>query len=130
MANIQIDDVTEIDLDYLEEIERQALSDLRKVRRHERRAAKMRVTLSENQRDERSIGIGYVLNLSNGGCRIFSPAPPLVGAVYRLSIEPEDKPVEDVRARCLRCVLIRDAVFDTAWEFIDALRMELPDEIE
>ena len=119
--------VSQIDLEELERIEEQALNDVRKIRRHERRSTWLRVGLTEGWDEGRTVGTGYIRNLSRGGCRCFVPVAPEVGKTYVLSIEST---VGDqaLQARCLRCILVSEGVFDSGWEFQEALTIDLPPE--
>ncbi|MCP3916357.1 MAG: PilZ domain-containing protein [bacterium] len=119
--------VSQIDLEHLERIEEQALDDVRKIRRHERRSTWLQVALTEGWGEGRTVGTGYIRNLSLGGCRSFVPVAPEVGETYVLSIQSKSGD-QALRARCLRCTLVSEGVFDSGWEFQEALTIDLPAE--
>jgi c-di-GMP-binding flagellar brake protein YcgR len=67
---------------------------------------------------------GISADLSRGGCRLILPLPVGVGDVFRLEFASAAQPIAPVFARCLRCRLVREQVFEAGFQFLTAI--ELP----
>jgi hypothetical protein len=103
----------------LTELERQTPEEIRRQRTTHRIALRARVLIQPGNASEMlKLKVKGVLgDISSGGCRIVSPLPLRVGDVYRLSFEPEELDLPLTFARCLRCRLVREDVFETGFQF-------------
>jgi len=115
---------TDVDIELLQELEEQALTQIRKLRRFERVEVRVPVRLdAANHGDVAPTVKGVTQDLSRGGCRAIMRAAPHVGDVYRLEIEMDRDLVKTTYARCLRCALLRDDAYDVAFHFLGELEI-------
>ena len=115
-----------LELELLEELERQSASELSKLRRHQRVAlrATVRVAPASSSQRHRFEGEGTTVDLSEGGsCAIFSD-PLRVGDVYRLEIDAPNLDLPPVFARCLRCRLLREDAFEAGFQFLSPIQLD------
>ena len=63
---------------------------------------------------------GVCLDASRTGCRIVTPLPPTVGSVYCLKFD-ERSQLGAQFARCLRCHMIKEEVYEAAFAFFSPL---------
>jgi len=61
---------------------------------------------------------GISADLSRGGCRLILPLPVGVGDVFRLEFASPAAPIPPAFARCLRCRLVREQVFEAGFQFL------------
>ena len=68
---------------------------------------------------------GVSADVSSGGCRLILPLPTMVGDLFRVEFESSKPRIPTVLARCLRCRLVREGVFEAAFSF--SAPIELPE---
>jgi hypothetical protein len=110
----------------LEEIERQGAGKVALERIHERVAVRAKVILRPgNASQARELKLqGVTGDLSQGGCRALFPVPVLVGDIYRLEFDIAWLESPIIFARCLRCRMVREDVFETGFEFFNAIPLD------
>jgi len=110
----------------LEEIERQNAAKVSLERLHERVAVRAKVILRPgNASQSRDLRLqGVTADLSQGGCRALFPVPVLVGDIYRLEMDIPWLESPTIFARCLRCRMVREDVFETGFEFFNAIALD------
>jgi hypothetical protein len=110
------------------ELEKQSLSEIKKLRAHERRETKVRVDLwpgNSSARDELHI-TGKTNDLSEGGCSAVFDAAVLPGDVYRLLFDPKAINLPLVFARAVRCRMLREDAFEVGFRFFTSITLEKP----
>jgi hypothetical protein len=107
----------------LEEIARQGGADARQERRDERVAVRAKIMLRPgNASQARDLKLqGVTGDISTTGCRALFPVPVLVGDIYRLELALDWLEAPIIYARCLRCRMVREDVFESAFEFFRAI---------
>ena len=112
-------DLDGLNAELLDDLGRQSLEEIQKLRADARIDLKIAVTLrpanSSSRREWESEG--YTKDISRGGCGAILNDPPRVGDVYRLSFEDTELGLPMVFARCLRVRLVREDVFDCGFRF-------------
>ena len=110
----------------LEEIERQGEGKISLERTHESVAVRAKVILRPgNASQARELKLqGVTGDLSQGGCRALFPAPVQVGDIYRLEFDISWLESPIIFARCLRCRMVREDVFETGFEFFNAISLD------
>ena len=119
-------DLDGLDQELLEELGRQSLDAIQKLRADARIDVRLAVTLQRgdsSRRGERAI-VGHTKDLSPGGSLLLLGAPPGVGDIYQLSFDDQGLGLSRVFARCLRVRLIREDLFESGFQFFT--RLELP----
>ena len=113
------------DLELLAEIEAQNVEKVAQKRLHERVALRCRVILRPgNASQVRDLKIqGMTGDLSEGGCRALFPIPVMVGDIFRLEFDLEWLETPMVLARCLRCRLVKEDVFETGFQFFNPIEL-------
>ena len=103
----------------LSELEQQTPAEIRRQRSTHRVAVRAHVLIQPGNASELlKLKVKAILgDISAGGCRVVSPLPLRVGDVYRLLFEREDLDLPVTFARCLRCRLVREDVFETGFQF-------------
>ncbi len=111
------------DLELLEEIEGQNVEQVARQRLHDRVAVRTKVILRPgNSSQVRELKIqGLTGDLSGGGCRALFPVPVMVGDIYRLEFDIDWLEAPLVLARCLRCRLVKEDVFETGFQFFNPI---------
>jgi hypothetical protein len=97
-------------------------------RTHERRETALEVCVRQANTSESSrLELhGVTADLSRGGCRLILPLPTGVGDVFRIEFESSSPSLRLVFARCLRCRLVREDVFEAGFSFFAPI--DLPEE--
>jgi hypothetical protein len=110
----------------LEEIERQGAGKVSLERLHERVAVRAKVILRPgNASQARELKVqGVTGDMSQGGCRALFPVPIQVGDIFRLELDIEWLESPIIFARCLRCRMVREDVFETGFEFFNAIPLD------
>jgi len=67
---------------------------------------------------------GITADLSRGGCRLILPHPVGVGDVFRIEFASLQVPVGPTFARCLRCRLVREQVFEAGFSFFTPIDLQ------
>jgi len=114
-----------IDLELLQDLERQNLDQIRTLRKYDRFEIQAPVQLrpaNASAPDDRVMG--ETRDLSVGGCLAQFPRPVGVGDIYRLQVQTDSIGVPQVYARCLRCNQVREDVFEAAFSFFDSISFE------
>jgi hypothetical protein len=111
----------------LADLSGQTTDKIRRLRAHERIEVRLRLTIQPgNASDLQRMKVrGVTGDLSTGGCRAVLPIPLRVGDVYRLTFDPDGMELPMVFARCVRCRLIREDVFEAGFAFFS--RISIPD---
>ena len=114
---------TPAELELLAEIEAQNPENVAGQRLHERVSMRTRVILRPgNASQVRELKIqGMTGDLSEGGCRALFPIPVMVGDIFRLEFDLEWLEAPTVYARCLRCRMVREDVFETGFQFFNSI---------
>ena len=114
---------TPAELELLAEIEAQNPENVAGQRLHERVSMRTRVILRPgNASQVRELKIqGMTGDLSEGGCRALFPIPVMVGDIFRLEFDLEWLDAPTVYARCLRCRMVREDVFETGFQFFNSI---------
>lgn len=113
------------DLELLQDLERQSVEEIRKLRAHERIDLRIQLQIrpgNASQWREEPL-LATTNDVSAGGCGAISPAPLLVGDIYRLEFERGKIDVPVVYARCVRCRQLRDDAFEVAMAFFNPIPM-------
>ena len=115
----------EIDLELLNDLERQSVDEIRKLRAHERVDTRVRLVIQHG--DSSRLGDlriqAYTSDFSAGGCCVISTAPVGVGDIFRLSFDSSQVDVPLVFARCVRCRLLREDAFETGFAFFSPVTL-------
>lgn len=111
--------------DMLAELERNTPEELRRQRTHFRVTLKSKVILAPgNTSDATKLKLqGVTGDLSEGGCRILFPLPPLVGDIYRLTFDRSVLDLPTTYARCVRCHLLREDAFEAGFRFFNLITL-------
>lgn len=65
---------------------------------------------------------GKTKNVSPSGCGVLTDIPALVGDLYRFRTpEDIDSPMDGVIARCVRCQMIDEDVFESGFQFVSSI---------
>lgn len=109
----------------LDDLGRQSLDEIQKLRADARVELKIAVTLRPGNSSARHdwSSEGYTKDISRGGCRAILADPPCVGDVFRLSFQDTELGLPMVFARCLRVRLVREDVFDCGFRFFSSLAL-------
>ncbi len=111
--------------EFLQEIETHVSEEKRRLRTHERTAAKMKVVLQPGNSSE-FLGFkvqGITGNISASGCQALFPVPAEVGDVYRLLFEGPNTNRAPLFARCLRCRFVSENEFETGFSFVGPITL-------
>ena len=115
----------DVDFELLKELESQHLSSIRKLRKYTRFEMRVPVLLQPGNLSAPAAGVrGTSRGVSPGGCMVHFPCPVGVGDVFRISIEDASLDVSQVYARSLRCIMLRDDVFEVAFSFFNPIRLD------
>lgn len=109
----------ELDLELLHTLEKQGGDAVSKARKNARIEVKLKVIVRPGNSSE---VLGHELqgistDLARGGCRLILPLPVAVGDVFRIEFKSDEHRVPLVFARCLRCRLVREDVFEAGFGF-------------
>jgi hypothetical protein len=66
-------------------------------------------------------------DISEGGCNVLLPIPMRVGDIYRLTWDREEVDLGLTFARCVRCRLVREDVFEAGFAFF--VSISLPEKL-
>jgi len=108
-----------LDPELLKSLEQQKGAEVGRGRVHARVELALTVHVRPGEASDRS-GIelsGVSADVSSGGCRLILPLPTMVGDVFRIEFESGTPRIPTVLARCLRCRLVREGVFEAAFSF-------------
>ena len=108
-----------LDPEALKSLEQQRGAEVGRGRVHARVEAALTVRVRPDDAAERS-GVeleGVSADVSRGGCRLILPLPTLVGDEFRIEFASGSPRIPTVLARCLRCRLVREGVFESAFSF-------------
>ena len=117
--------VDALDLELLSELERQSMTEIRKLRAHERVDIRVQLTIqpgNSSQLGEFSV-LAATCNVSAGGCLVQAPVPVAVGDVFRLQFDRSRMDVPLVFGRCVRCRLLREDAFEVAFSFFSPIEL-------
>lgn len=116
----------DIDLELLKDLEKQNLSGIRKLRKHARFEVSVPVDLLPGNLSapESDAQTGTSRDVSSGGCLIHFSRPVLVGDVYRVVFRDESLGIPQVYARCVRCIMVRESVFEVGFSFFSPITLE------
>jgi c-di-GMP-binding flagellar brake protein YcgR len=123
-------DLAGLNEELLEDLGRQSLDEIQKLRADSRVELKIAITLRPGNSSERRDweSEGHTKDISRGGCRAVLADPPCVGDIFRLSFQDTELGLPMVFARCLRVRLVREDVFDCGFRFFSSL--EIPEASE
>lgn len=113
------------DSDLLDELERQSVSEIRKLRAYERVEIRAEVCIqpgNSSQLGEQPI-LATTRDVSAGGCLVHAPSPIGVGDVFRLQFDQTLMDLPLVFARCIRCHLLREDSFEAAFSFFSPIEL-------
>lgn len=114
-----------LDAEMLQDLERQSLDQIRKLRKHQRFEIRVSVTLRPGDSSSEAAPIeGTSIDFSSGGCAAQFARPVGVGDVFRLSVTDDRLDVPMVFARCMRCRLVREDVFEAGFSFFSPISIE------
>lgn len=121
--NPRTDDQPGHDLDFVRELERQSIDQIKKLRSHERYEAKIALTLHPGNASQAGAFSleGYTKDISKGGCAAVFEGPVPVGDIFRVELDKNMVEVPVVFARCLRCRLVRDDAFEANFSFFSEI---------
>jgi len=117
----------QVGFDILQDIERTTNETIKNRRQSERIVLKTKVILQPGNSSElltQKIQ-GITKDISTYGCGAMFPIPLMVGDTYRLSFESEPLALPLVFARCSRCQLIKEDVYEAGFAFF--ARIQLPE---
>ncbi len=79
---------------------------------------------NSSQRHEREL-MGVCKNLSQSGCAVVAEAPARVGDIYRFEVRSESThPIHGAHARCVRCHLLDEDLFEFGFAFLSPVHLE------
>ncbi len=115
----------DIDVELLKDLERQSIEEIQKLRAHERRDTRVDITVRPGNASEHAAApIKATTNdVSAGGCAMVSPVPVGVGDIFRLEFDRSKLDVPLVFARCVRCRLLRETVYEVAMAFFTPISL-------
>jgi hypothetical protein len=110
----------ELDPELLRSLEQQQVAEAGQSRKYARIEVELRVVVRPANASEhaRFRLQGISADLSRGGCRLILPLPVGVGDVFRLEFASAAAPIPPAFARCLRCRLVREQVFEAGFQFL------------
>lgn len=115
-----------VDLELLKDLERQSIDEIRKLRAHERIDTKIRLVIQPG--DSSRLGElraqAHTSDVSAGGCCAISASPVGVGDIFRLTFDRSQLDIPMVFARCVRCRLLREDAFETAFAFFSPISLQ------
>ncbi len=115
-----------LDAEMLQDLEKQSLDQIQKLRKHQRFELRVPVhLLPGNSSSTEELIIGTSVDFSSGGCMAHFPRPIGVGDVFRLSVEDKRLDVPMVFARCMRARLVREDVFEAGFSFFSSINIEV-----
>ena len=109
----------ELDPELLHSLEQQKGVEVGQSRMHARVQVELKVVVRPANSSERARFRlqGITADLSRGGCKLILPMPVGVGDVFRIEITGVEAPIPMTFARCLRCRLVREQVFEAGFSF-------------
>lgn len=115
----------ELDAQLLQELERQSIREIQKLRAHERFELRTALEVLPANASDRSgfAAQGHTEDISQGGCKAIFPIPIGVGDVYRLKFDKQVLDLPVVHARCLRCIHLREDAFEAAFQFFTPIAL-------
>ena len=128
--NPLIDDASEflpdgLDAELLQDLEKQSLDQIRKLRKHQRFEIQVPVILKAgNASSTQEQIIGTSVDFSTGGCMVHFSTPVAVGDVFRLTVEDARVDVPVVYARCMRTRLVREDLFEAGFSFFNSITLD------
>jgi len=129
--NPLIDDASEflpdgLDAELLQDLEKQSLDQIRKLRKHQRFEIQVPVILKPgNASSTREELVGTSVDFSTGGCMVHFSKPVGVGDVFRLTVEDSRLDLPVVYARCMRARLVREDLFEAGFSFFSPISIEV-----
>jgi hypothetical protein len=110
----------EVDPELLRSLEQQKGVEVGQSRKHARIEIELKVVVRPaNASEHAHFRVqGISADLSRGGCRLILPLPVGVGDVFRLEFACAAHPIPPAFARCLRCRLVREQVFEAGFQFL------------
>ena len=114
------------DLEFIRELERQSIDEIRKLRAHERFEAKISVVLRPANSSSRGNGTaqrGFTRDVSKGGCLAIFPMTVGVGDIFFFEFEDERIELPTVFGRCVRCRLVREDAFEASFAFFQDISL-------
>jgi len=113
----------------IKDLERQGLDQIRKLRKSQRLELRVPLVMRPGNASSDDWELsGTTADLSSGGCRAHFAKPVGVGDVYRLAFDDERVDAPLVYARCLRCSVVREDVFEAAFAFFSSVGIALSGE--
>ena len=64
------------------------------------------------------------VDISNGGCMLISPAPVVTGDIYWLEFSDEHLRIGSLFARCIRCRMVSEGVYEAGFRFMVPIDLE------
>ena len=115
--------VSREDLGLAEELAKQQLSELHKLRQHYRLEVRLGVVLRPGNLSEGDApsATGSTLDLSVGGCCARLDRAPTPGDLYRLDLSAESRSIPTVHAQCVRASLVDGKSFEAGFHFLTPL---------
>jgi len=110
------------------ELERQSLSEIKKLRTYERRETKIGVDLwpgNSSAHDDLHLS-GKTNDISEGGCSAVFSAAVLPGDIYRLAFDSKSIELPIVFARAMRCRMLREDAFEVGFRFFSPVKLSKP----
>jgi len=118
----------ELEQELLNDLEKQSLAQIRKLRKHQRFEIRVPVVLRPGNSSSREEPLhGTTIDVSDGGCMLQFPRPIGVGDVYQLTIEDERLDLPVIFARCRRCRMVREDSFEAGFSFFTSIRLRVDD---
>ena len=68
---------------------------------------------------------GTSIDVSDGGCMLQFPKPVGVGDVYQLDFDDERLDLPIVFARCRRCRMVREDLFEAGFSFFSSISLQV-----
>lgn len=107
------------------ELERQSISEIQKLRAHERKETKVRVDLwpgNSSAQGELHLS-GKTNDISEGGCSAVFDAAVLPGDIFRLAFDPKELSLPLVFARVMRCRMLSEDAFEVGFRFFTPVKL-------
>lgn len=114
----------ELEQQLLSDLEKQSLQQIQKLRKHQRFEVRVPVVLQHGSSSaRREPMVGTSVDLSDGGCMLQFPRPVGVGDIFQLTFEDGRLDLPVVFARCRRCAMIREDLFEAGFSFFSPISL-------
>ena len=113
-------------LEALNELAGNTDPEILRQRASERIDVQVRVEIRPGNSSQRlqSVAHGMTSDLSDGGCRMLSSIPLMAGDMYWLTFDDAEFQIGALFARCLRCRMVQEEVFESGFAFLSTVDLQ------